>query len=53
MKTNWFLTSIFVSEKTGKHARRVNAFLKTGGRESKAEVVSVNDLFMQSAFSQG
>jgi hypothetical protein len=53
MKTNSFLTSIFVSEKTGKRGRRVTGFLKAGGHESKAEVVSVTDLFMQSAFSQG
>jgi hypothetical protein len=34
-------------------AQRVNAFVKAGGHESKAEVVSVNDLFIESAFSQG
>jgi hypothetical protein len=53
MKTNSFLISIFVSEKTRKRAQRVNAFLKAGGHESRAEVVSVTDLFMESAFSQG
>jgi hypothetical protein len=53
MKTNSFLASIFVSEKTRKRAQRVNAFLKAGGHESRAEVVSVTDLFMESAFSQG
>jgi hypothetical protein len=53
MKTNSSLTSIFVSEKTRKRAQRVNAFLKAGGHESRAEVVSVTDLFMESAFSQG
>jgi hypothetical protein len=53
MKTNSFLTSIFVSEKTGKRARGVTGFLKAGGHESKAEVVSVNDLCIESAFLQG
>jgi hypothetical protein len=53
MKTNSFLTSIFVSEKTQKRAERVNAFLKADGHESKAEVVSVNDSYAESAFSEG
>jgi hypothetical protein len=53
MKTNSFLTSIFVSEKTQKRAQRANAFLKAGRQENKAEVVSVTDIFMESAFSQG
>jgi len=53
VKTNSILTSIFVSEKMWKRTQRVNAFLKAGGRETKAEVVSVTDLFMESAFSQG
>jgi hypothetical protein len=51
MKTNSILTSIFVLEKTRKRAQRVNPFLKAGGHESKAEVVSVTDLLMQSLFS--
>jgi hypothetical protein len=53
MKTNSFLTSIFVSEKTRKRGQRVNAFLKAGGHETKAKIVSVTDLFLQSAFSEG
>ena len=40
------LTTILVSEKTRKRAQRVNALFK-------AEVVSITDLLMQSAFSQG
>jgi len=39
------LTTIF-PEKTRKRAQRVNALFK-------AEVVSITDLLMQSAFSQG
>ena len=50
MKTNSFLTSIFVSDKT-RNALSMNPFLKVGGRESKTEVVSLNDLLMQSLFS--
>jgi hypothetical protein len=53
MKTNSFLTSIFACEKTRKRAQRVTAFVKAGGHKSKAEVVSVNDLFIESVFSQG
>jgi len=53
MKTNSSLTSIFVSEKMWQRTPRVNAFREAGGRESKAEVVSVTDLFTESAFSQG
>ena len=53
VKTNRILTTIFVLEKTRKRTQRVNAFLKAGGRETKAEVVSVTDLFMESTFSQG
>ena len=52
VKTNRILTTIFVLEKTRKRTQRVNAFLKAGGRESKAEVVSVTDLLMKSLFSQ-
>jgi len=51
VKTNRILTTIFVLEKTRKRTQRVNAFLKAGGRESKAEVVSVTDLLMQGHFS--
>ena len=53
VKTNRILTTIFVLEKTRKRTLRVNAFLKAGGRESKAEVVSVTDLVTESALSQG
>jgi len=53
MKTNSFLTSIFVSEKTRKRAQRINAFLKAGGRESETEVVSAADSYTESAFTQG
>ena len=49
MKTNNILTSVFVV-KTRKRSQHVNTFLKAGGRKSKTEVVSVNDLFMQSLF---
>jgi len=50
-ETNRFLTSIFVLEKTRERSQRVN--LKAGGRESKAEVVSVTDSYAKSAFSEG
>jgi len=53
MKTNGCLTSISVSEKTWKRIQRINASLKVGGGESKAEGISVTDLFMPSAFSRG
>jgi len=53
VKTNRILTTIFVLEKTRKRTQRVNVFLKAGGRESKAEVVSVTDLVTESALSQG
>jgi hypothetical protein len=53
MKTNSFLTTIFVLEKTRKRTQRVNAFLKASGPESKAEVVSITDLVTESALSQG
>jgi len=53
VKTNRILTTIFVLEKTRKRTQRVNAFLKAGGRESKAKVVSVTDLVTESALSQG
>ena len=50
MKTNSILTSIFVM-KTRKRFERVNLLLKAGGYESRAEIVSVTDLLMQSLFS--
>jgi hypothetical protein len=53
MKTNGAVTSIFASEKTWKRSQRINAFLKAGGRESKAEVVSITDVVTESALSQG
>jgi hypothetical protein len=60
MKTNSFLTSVFVTQKIRKRAQRVNGFLKTGGHESKAEVASATDFllrqpifFMQNVFSRG
>jgi len=53
VKTNSILTSIFVSEKMWKRTQRVNDFVKAGGRETKAEVVSVTDLVTESAFFQG
>jgi hypothetical protein len=52
MKKKSFLTSIFVSEKTGKRAQRINVFLKADGHESKTETVSVSDLFLQGAVSK-
>ena len=50
MKKNGFLIGTFVLE-TARNALSVNPFLKAGGRESKTDVVSVNDLLMQSLFS--
>jgi hypothetical protein len=51
VKTNRILATIFVLEKTRKRNQRVNAFLKAGGRESKAEVVPTTDLLMQTPLS--
>lgn len=52
MKTNNILTSVFVV-KTRNRSQHVNTFPKVGGRERKAEVVSVTDLVTESALSQG
>jgi hypothetical protein len=53
MKKKSFLSGILISDKTGKRAQRINVCLEAAGRESKAEMVSVSDLFVQRVFSKG
>jgi len=53
MKTKCSLTGTLMPETTRKRAERVNAFSRLAVEKGETEVVSVTDLFMESAFSEG